>query len=148
MPTSIRELVNVAIFNKLQTLTATIPNLKVERERDQEVESYPFITFYDVGQDADDELRSIVVYRLRIDVEMHASGATGAAAATALNELVAAVTAAMTANDVIVAGSARDVREQGDVQELEMSGSKTNKAANVSFTVEYQTRAGDPYTAA
>ncbi len=147
MPTSVRELVNLAILAKLQALTAATPNLTVERERDQEVERYPFITFYDVGQDADDELRSILVYRLRIDVEIHASAATGALAAAALNDLCAQVTAAMTA-DPGLNGSACDVREQGDVQELEMSGSRTNKAANVSFTVEYQTRAGDPYTAA
>ncbi len=147
MPTTVREQCLAAFY----TVLSGIAGVTTYRNRRREVPhaAMPAFVQVDGGHDEpSDDNSGRTTYQLQVSVEGFVTADTDALLGPALSDhhgkLVSAVLA-----DRTLGGLAIDVREGPMVADLDRSeGSAPAMAFNCTFTVDYWTVPGDPYTVA
>ncbi len=136
------------IVADFKTAVAGVAGLTVERNRDEDVTSFPTAIVFDGDLKSDERNQGRVDHTLDLDVEIWAQAADGAALGTAINDLFAKVVAAAIA-DRTRGGIAIDTAEQGRTFRIDRGeGGKPLGLAVVAFRIEFATASGDPYTPA
>ena len=143
---SIKESVVTAFLARL-TAISTIPGLVVARQTDQEVTVYPSLILFEGSSTPDDSFSGVTMYDLEIKIEGWIEAADGAAAGVALSAMEAAVIQKVTL-DPTLGGIAFDVIEGAIEREVSFGGSTAIGALMASYLVKFQTKRGDPFTAA
>jgi hypothetical protein len=145
MPDTIRERVISAVEAAMQTLSG----VTVERNRDTEVSTFPFINVLDGGQDPDYGTHGLTRYVMTVTLELFVSATTEAGLGPALNALYGQVVQALYA-DATLAGLTAD-RTEAALTEPDLSraeGIGPTMGAALDVTLDYWTPFGDPFTLA
>jgi hypothetical protein len=142
MPTPLREQVIAALADRLATLTG----VRVERNRDREIEPsmMPMLVIVDGGQSVDEGNSGIRRYVLRLAIEGYVAAATPAGLGLALSDLYARTVELLLA-DHTLGGIAVDLRE-GDLADPVIDrepGHRPIAGFELSIEVEYWTAPGD-----
>ena len=146
MPDTIRERCVQALMARLQSITG-FPGLAVLRQPDQEIETYPALALFEGDQTEDDSFSQVLMRDLEIRVEAWVEAASPTLARQALEQLSAEVEQKFDA-DVTLGGLAFDLVRGGEQTEMAQDGSVSVAAGLITYTLRYQTRRGDPFTAA
>ncbi|MBI4184916.1 MAG: hypothetical protein HY521_13075 [Proteobacteria bacterium] len=143
-----RERVVLALQAALEG-NAGIPGLAVERDRDTPVTDgdLPRLVIYEGAESGAADFTGEDGYALAINIEGYAGGGDAAAAASAAATLRAEADRAVLA-DVTLGGTARGVSlaEEPAPVRLGLEAVRPAKGFVRSFTVEYATAEGDPFT--
>ena len=147
MTLSIREQVLEAFKNTLSSISG-IDRLTVERNRVAPVQDFPKLVMRDGGQEVTEENTGMMGYRMTVDVEGYVAYDKNSNPGTDINSLYGAVVEGVLA-DRTLGGLAFDITETGlDLALDNMPGNAAYAAFNVTFTVDYYTTPGDPYSLA
>ena len=138
MATPVVEQVVAAFVARLEALD----DIKVERERDQEVGEFPFLVVYEGDKDVDDGQTSYTSHTQTITVEGYVEAEEPADLGPARNALYARVAEALLA-DPSLGGLSIDVREGNRSSfRAESKAGKPVGAFTVDFLVTFWTKIG------
>lgn len=142
--TTVREDIHVAIKAALDGITG-IAGLAVDRNKDEEVVSFPAAILLDGEHRRDDVFSGTTNFTLTVTVVMYVRGNAGDLGSQ-LNALYGAVVKAVLA-DLTFGGKAVRSAEVGLSEPIQFGeGGKTAMTAGVEFSIEYWTIEGDPET--
>jgi hypothetical protein len=146
MPDTIRERCVQALIARLEAITG-FPGLSVLRQPDQEIESYPALALFEGDQTEDDSFSQVIMKDLEIKLEAWVETASTTLARQTLEQIGAAIEQSFDA-DPTLGGLAFDLVRSGEQTEMAADGSRAIGTALISYVLRYQTRRGDPFTAA
>ena len=146
MPDTIRERCVQALMTRLGAITG-FPGLEVLRQPDQEIEASPALALFEGDQLEDDSFSQVIMKDLEIKVEAWVQEVSPTLARQTLDQLSAAVEQAFDA-DPTLGGLAFDLVRGGEQTEMANDGSASVAAGLITYSLRYQTRRGDPFTAA
>ena len=149
MATSVREQILAAFHTAVSTaLPIAIPGSTVERNRSRACPkaSNAFVILYDGPQFIISDETCATRYNLDVDVEGYARASTDALLGPAVNALYGELVKAALA-DHTLGGLSVDVQE-GNLQDvyIDDEASKPTGAFAMTFTIQYSTAGGDPFT--
>jgi hypothetical protein len=144
---TVRERVLAAFFARLEGITG-VYGLKVERNRDTEVTTFPFLVQVDGDHEVDEGFATgIDRYLMTVTVEGYGQAPQqGETVQGKLDQLYGKVVQALAA-DHTLSGLAVDVEEQSlDFDIDRVDGHQPGGAFSAAFRVEFWTKQGDPFT--
>jgi hypothetical protein len=138
--TAIRE----QILAILDTRLAALPGLaEYERMASGDPAAFPALILNDNGQSIRETEAGATRYALDLMIEGYVEGGTGASASAALNELHAAVVAAVMSEPPI--GGLAEVIEEGALRvDVATLGGARRLGFALDLTIQFATRRGDP----
>lgn len=142
MTATIRDQILDAVATVLGTLS--VAGLKVQRGRDEPVDSYPFLALYAGGQSVLEDNAGHTLYAMEAYLDGTASGASSAAAERAAHELYGQSVLALWV-DRTLGGLAIDIAEGELLMTNETGASVSVAGFRLVLRVQYWTLQGDPY---